>query len=210
MSGVIFGSGATGQTSVYAQIRSLLNGQIGNGSALEAYNQGHWANYVNSTPEDAGAGEYALAVPGYLPAGLYKATFYVPVGGSPASGDTPFATEVFNWDGSNVVGLTSSLNVGKINGSASAAVNLGISCNAMVSGAAAAGTLSTSQITTNLGATVANIYAGRILIFTSGVNAGLACLITAYAVTGGRLTFIAYANQPAPSAPSAADTFIIK
>jgi hypothetical protein len=64
-------------------------------------------------------------------------------------------------------------------------------------------------MTTNLVAAVANIYAGRVIYFTSGVNAGLACLITAYAVTGGRLTFIAFSNQPAPSAPSAADTFLI-
>lgn len=205
---VIFGSGATGQVGVYVQVRSFL-GTIGNGAALEAYNQAHWADYVNSSPEQAGAGEYAFTVPGYLPAGLYKATFYVPLGGSPASGDTPFATEYFSWDGSNVLYLGSSMNVGKINGNATAAVNLALSAGTFVVGAAAAGTLTTSQMTTTLTQTVANILAGRVLIFTSGVNAGLAVLITAYAVTGGRLTFIAYNNQVAPSAPSAADTFII-
>lgn len=209
MSGTIFGSGATGQSGVYAQIRSQVNGQIGNGSALEAYNQAHWSDYVNESPEQAGSGEYALSIPGYLPAGLYKATFYVPLGASPASGDTPFATEPFSWDGANIIGLQSGLNVGAINGSSAAAISLGVSAGAMVRGAAAAGTLSTTQMTTNLSATVANIYAGRVLYFTSGVNAGLAVLITAYVVSGGRLTFIAFNNQPAPSAPSAADTFII-
>lgn len=208
MAGFIFGSGATGQT-VYAQVRSLITGLIGNGVSMEAYNQSHWANYVNSTPENAGAGEYVLSVPGYLPAGRYKTTFYVQNGGSPASGDSPFATEVFDWDGANVIGVGSALNVGAINGSSAAAVNLGKSANAFAVGAAAAGTLTTTQMTTNLAATVANIYAGRTLYFTSGVNAGLAVLITAYAVTGGVLTWIAYNNQPAPSAPSAADTFLI-
>lgn len=208
MAGYIFGSGATGNT-VYVQLRSLLTGLIGNGSAMEAYNQAHWANYVNSTPEDAGAGEYKLTVPGYLPAGRYKSTFFVQAGGSPASGDGAFATELFDWDGANVIYVGSAINVGSINGSASAAVNLAKSANAFVVGAAAAGTLSATQMTTNLGGTVANLYAGRTLYFTSGVNAGLAVLITAYAVTGGKLTFVAYNNQPAPSAPSAADTFLI-
>lgn len=209
MSGTIFASGATGQSNVYAQIRSLSTGLIGNGTAMEAYNQAHWANYVNSAPEQAGSGEYAVIVPGYLPAGRYKATFYVPLGGSAASGDTPFDTEIFDWDGSNVMNVGSALNVGSINGSAPAAVNLGKSANAFAVGAAAAGTLTTSQMSTNLAASVANIYAGRTLYFTSGVNAGLAVLITAYAVTGGVVTFIAYNNQTAPSAPGVGDTFLV-
>ena len=203
MAGYVFGSGATGQSGIYCQIRSLITGLIGNGTSMESYNQAHWSNYVNSTPEDAGAGEYKLTVPGYIPAGIYKATYFLPLGGSPASGDSPFATEIFEWDGANVIYIGSSLNVGSINGSASAAVNLAKSANAFIVGAAAAGTLSTTQMTTNLTGSVANLYSGRTLYFTSGVNAGLACLITAYAVTGGKLTFLAYNNLPAPSAPRA-------
>lgn len=209
MGGYLYASGATGQSGIYAQLRSLLLGTIANGVGLETYNSAHWSDYVNLAPEQTGSGEYELAVPGYLPAGIYKATFFVPLGVSPALGDTPFDTETFSWDGSNILWIGSSLNVGQINGSAPAAVNLALSANAFVVGAAAAGTLSTTQMTTNLSATVTNIYAGRVIYFTSGINAGLACLVTAYAVTGGKLTFIAYNNQPAPSAPSAADTFLI-
>lgn len=208
MSQTMFGSGTPGLLSVYAQIRALADATIANGVALATYSQGSWSDYAISAPEQPGSGEYGVAIPGYLPAGIYKASFFVPVA-SPASGDVKFATEVFDWNGSAIVGCFSALNVGSINGVSAAAVKLAVSAGAMVTGAAAAGTLTTTQMTTNLSATVANIYAGRVLYFTSGVNAGLACLITAYAVSGGRLTFVAYGNSAAPSAPSAADTFII-
>ena len=209
MAGFIFASGATGQSNIYCQLRSLNTGLIANGVGMESYLEGHWTSYVNNTPEQPGSGEYELNVPGYLPAGIYKATFFVPLGGIPAFGDTPFDTETFAWDGANILYLGSSLNVGSINGSATAAVNLGLSANAFVVGSAAAGTLSGTQMTTNLIATVPNIYAGRTLYFTAGVNMGLAMLITGYAVTGGLLTLIAYNNAPAPSAPSVGDTFLV-
>lgn len=209
MGGAIPLFSASGNSLNYAMIRSMRTGQVWNGATMEVWNVAHWATYVVSAPEQAGSGAYIVTPSGSLPADLYQAVLYTPLGGSAASGDTPLETEEFDWDGSNVLGVGSSLNVGKINGSAGAAAALAVSAAAMVTGAAAAGTLSTTQMTTGLVATVANIYAGRVLYFTSGVNAGLACLITAYAVTGGKLTFIAYANLPAPSAPSAADTFII-
>ena len=210
MSGYLLGSAATGLSPVpYFQIRSLTTGQIANGSAMEAYNQSHWSNYVNNTSEQAGSGTYVVGVPGYLPADRYTAKLYLCLGGSPASGDTAVAEYTFDWNGSSIIGIGSAINVGSINGSSVAAANLAISAAAMQTGAAAAGTLSTTVMTTNLAATVANIYAGRLLVFTSGVNIGLVCLITAYAVTGGKLTFIAYGNSGAPSAPSAADTFVI-
>lgn len=202
---------ASGNSSNYAMLRSLTTGKVWNGAAMESWNQSHWATYDVAAPEDAGSGCYVVAVPGALPADLYQAVLYLPAAGdgTPASGDSAQSTEIFDWDGANVSWLGSGVNITKISGSATAADNLESSALAFVKGAAAAGTLSTSQMTTDLGATVADIYAGRVLYFTSGVNAGLVVLITAYAVTGGKLTFIAYGNQSAPSAPSAADTFII-
>jgi hypothetical protein len=208
MSGIVPGFLATG-LNVYANVLSRTDGSRANGAALEAYNVAHWANYVISSPEQSGAGTYVMSIPSYLPAGTYKAIFYLQLGGSPASGDTPIDSEYFDWDGVNLVAIGSGLNVTKINGSSPAAVNLALSANAFAVGAAAAGTLTTSQMTTNLVASVANIYAGRVLYFTSGVNAGLAALVTAYAVTGGKLTFIAYNNLPAPSAPGVGDTFLV-
>lgn len=210
MAGQLLGFGATGQTGLYFQIRSNTTGQIANGVSTEAYNQAHWANYVVSASEQSGSGCYAAGFPGYLVADQYTATLYIQLGGSPASGDTPIWTNsTLAWDGSSLLGNGSPVNVGKINGSSTAASNLATSALQFVLAAAAAGTLTTSQMTTNLPGTVANIYAGRILIFTSGVNTGLACLITAYVVSGGRISFVAYNNGAAPSAPSIGDSFII-
>lgn len=209
MSGILPAFGATGFSGNYQMIRSRTSGQVWNGAAMEVWNIAHWSSYVVSAPEQAGSGCYVAQPPAGLPADIYQYVLYTPLGGSPASGDTPVFDSDFFYDGANIIWLGSGVNIGKINGVAAAAANLAVSANAMVIGAVAAGTLTTTQMTTNLSATVANIYAGRLLLFTSGVNQGLACLITAYAVTGGKLTFIAYGNSPAPSAPSAADTFII-
>lgn len=210
MSGSIPGTGPTGNTA-YCQIMSLADGSMANGVGLEVFNSGHWSDYVNNTPEQAGSGRYILDVPGYLPAGNYYVTYYFETvnPGTPTSGDNPFSTETFSWDGANVISIGSPVNVTQINGSTLAAANLAVSAQALKTGAAVAGTLTNARMTTDLTATVDNIYAGRVLIFTSGANIGLAVLITAYAVTGGQLTFIAYGNLPAPTAPSVDDTFII-
>lgn len=208
MGAVIPAGAASGQT-IYGRIISAADATVANGVGLEAYNSAHWANYVISMTEQSGSGCYILTVPGYLAAGRYFVMPYIQIGGSPTLGDPPIDIIFFDWDGGNAVGVGSALNVGKINGSAPAAVNLSTSALQFVIGAAAAGTLSTTQMTTNLAATVANIYAGRVIYFTSGANAGRVALITAYAVTGGKLTFVAYGNQPITSAPVAADTFLI-
>lgn len=210
MGGVIPAFSGSGNT-VYGQISSGLTGQVGNGSALEVYNPSNWSLYTNAMPEQSGSGRYILTVPGYLPAGRYFVSVFLCTVNAPTPtlGDTPIDFVFFDWDGANVIGVGSSLNVGAIAGSAAAATKLAVGANAQVSGAAAAGTLSSSQMTTNLSATVANQYAGRVLIFTSSVNAGRAVLITAYAVTGGLLTFIGYNNATLATPPSAADTFII-
>lgn len=208
MGGAIPAAAASGQT-VYFQVMRATDAEMANGAGLESYNEAHWGNYVIASPEQTGSGRYVMTVPGYLPAGRYYALPFIQIGGSPAAGDTPIDILQFDWDGGNIVGVTAPLNMGQINGSALAAANLSASAGIMKTGAAAAGTLTTTQMTTGLTDTVPNIYAGRLLLFTSGVNKGLACLITAYAVTGGKLTFISYGNLPAPAAPSIGDTFVI-
>lgn len=209
MGGIIPALQATGNT-LYTIIQDALSGQYFNGSTMENYNLSNIANYCRSNTEDSGSGRFRYTVSGSLPAGRYFASPYVQSGGSPSPAiDTPLDILFFDWDGANIVWLQSGVNISKVNGSAAAAVNLAASAGTAVIGAAAAGTLTTSQMTTNLTATVANTYAGRVLYFTSGANIGFAVLITAYAVTGGRLTVIGYNNLPLPVAPSAADTFII-
>lgn len=210
MGGVIPVGAANGQ-GVYGHFLSALDAEIANGSGLEAFNVSHWANYVVSSAEQSGASRYIITVPGYLPNGRYFCMPYLQLSfpGLPAAGDTPLDILFFDWKDGNVLGFGSATNVGSINGSVQAAVNLGISANNFVNGMAAAGTLTTTRMTTNLPGAQDNLYTGRVLYFTSGANAGKAALITAYSVTGGRLTFVGYNNSPIAVAPSAGDTFQI-
>lgn len=210
MSGIIPVLTATGQTA-YFTFMDMLTGQIWNGAAMEVYNSSHWGNYAIASAEQSGSGRYIVAVPGGLPAGNYWVAPYLETvnPGTPTLGDTPLDLLRLGWDGANIIDIGSGLNVTEINGNAVAAANLALSAATFITGTAAAGTLSNTQMTTNLGVAVANLLAGRVLYFTSGANAKLAVLITGYAVTGGKLTFIGYNNLPAPSAPSAGDTFII-
>lgn len=209
MSGVLPAFGATGNSGNYLMLRSKTSGQVWNGTAMEIWNQSHWGNYVIASPEQAGSGCYVGTPPAGLPADTYQYVMYTPLGGGPASGDNPIFDDDFAYDGANIIWIGSSMNVGKINGSSSAAVALALSANSIIVGAAAAGTLTTSQMTTNLTQPVANIISGAVLIFTSGINAGLRVLVTGYTVAGGLIAFIGYGNAVAPNVPAAGDTFII-
>lgn len=210
MGGVIPALAATGQIS-FTVYMDKVTGFLWTGLTMESFNPSHWSSYAIAAVEQAGSGRYISSIPATLPAGKYWVSPYLQVNpGGPAIGvDTPLDILSLNWDGTNIVDISSALNVGQINGSAVAAAYLALGVQLYVPGAAASGTLTTSQMTTNLTNTIANAYAGRILIFTSGANLGVAALITAYAVSGGKLTFIAYNNLTIPSVPSAADTFII-
>ena len=209
MGGYIPALASSGDT-LYGVLVSQTTGKYWNGSAMESFSGANWATYAVSWPENAGSGNFVLPVPGALPEDAYWVVPYVRVGGSPGLGaDTPLDILRLDWDGGNIIGVGSSLNIGAISGSAAAATALAASANTAVLGAAAAGTLTTTQMTTDLVSAIANVYAGRVVYFTSGANLGRAALITAYAVTGGKLTFVAYNNQPISVAPSVADTFII-
>jgi len=89
---------------------------------------------------------------------------------------------------------------------ATAAANLALACGAagVVTGAAEAGTLSITQMTSDLTEATDDHYIGRVVIWTSGVLLGQASDITDYAGATGLLTYTAVTE-----APSAADAFII-
>lgn len=91
-----------------------------------------------------------------------------------------------------------------LNGSTAAAAQLAKSAATIVSGAAIAGTLSTTQMTTNLTEATDDHYNGRIIIWTSGVLIDQATDITDYDGATKRLTYTAITE-----APTAGDTFII-
>lgn len=85
----------------------------------------------------------------------------------------------------------------KIRGSATAAVNLGGSARCIVLGLAETGTLSTTEMTTDLVESTADHYKDRVLIWYTGALAGQATEVTAYTGTGGKLTYTAVTDSPA-------------
>jgi hypothetical protein len=91
-----------------------------------------------------------------------------------------------------------------ISDSATAADRLETSVLTVVAGQAQTGTLSTTQMTTNLSEATDDHYNGRTLIWTSGNLLNQATNITDYAGSGGLLTFPAVTDIPADG-----DNFII-
>jgi len=87
---------------------------------------------------------------------------------------------------------------------AAAAAKIALSAAGIVNGSAAAGTLSTTQMTTDLTEATNDHYNGRVVIWTSGVLAGQASDITDYDGASKMLTYTAITE-----APSASDTFVI-
>ena len=203
MAGLIDGVLAQGQIA-YAMLWDEVNGIVYNGVGFVSYNQSDWATYAIPLTEKSGSGFYTATFP-VIAAGLYRWIIYVQLGGTPAAGDTPIDTEPFvTWDGTKIFVPSADVNVAKIDSSTAAAQKLRRSADSMLTGAAAAGTLSTTQMTTTLTNAIANSLVGRIVIFTSGTLINQATNITAYNPTGGKLTFSAVTN-----APLAGDTFVI-
>ena len=99
---------------------------------------------------------------------------------------------------------TDTVDVGAIDGSTTAAARLSDSAETMVLGAAITGTLSTTEMSTDLTETTNNHYNGRVIIWKSGVLTDQATNITGYDGTTKVLTFTATTEAPANT-----DTFII-
>ena len=99
---------------------------------------------------------------------------------------------------------TDGVDVTKINGSTEAAQDLSASALTIVRASAVTGTLSTTEMTTDLTEATDDHYNGRIIIWTSGVLKDQATAITDYTGASKKLTFVAITE-----APSNADTFVI-
>jgi hypothetical protein len=106
--------------------------------------------------------------------------------------------------GGAVLAADQAVNATKINGSASAATQLALSAVTIVNGAAITGTLSITQMTTNLTEVTDDHYNGRVIIWTSGVLINQATAITDYVGATKLFTYTATTE-----APSNGDTFII-
>jgi hypothetical protein len=97
-----------------------------------------------------------------------------------------------------------SADVVKINGVAEAAEDLGASAATIVRAAAVTGTLTTTQMSTDLTEATDDHYNGRVIIWTSGPLKDQATNITDYDGTAKILTFTAITEAPANG-----NTFVI-
>jgi hypothetical protein len=113
----------------------------------------------------------------------------------------------------SVGSVTAAVDVGSIAGNAAAAVGLSYSGRAIVAGtafcdadpcAAVAGTLSATQMSTNLTETTDTHFVDRIIIWITGDLAGAVGTIEAY---NGTTKVLTYTSQG--EAPSAGDVFVI-
>lgn len=107
----------------------------------------------------------------------------------------------------STIQIGDSVDVGSINSSTTAAQNLSVSADTMEIGTAVAGTLSTSQMSTDITEATDHHFIGRSIIWTSGVLIKQASVITGYTGWDGSKSIITY--ETVTEAPSASDTFII-
>lgn len=185
----------TGAT-LYAIIHNP-NGQVWNNNTLafENYNSSNWSNYAVPLTEQASSGYYRAAFPSQISGVLTTELCYQQKGGGPAiPGDGPAIAQ----------SQSQGVSLKALNGSIAAAANLSSATASEIPGTAQTGTLSTTQATTSLTQALANAYVGRSLVWLTGALAGVTAGITAYASSGGLLTFTAL-----PVAPSNGDTFLI-
>lgn len=103
-----------------------------------------------------------------------------------------------------LVGGRMDSNVGAVSGSSTAADNLEDGALGVVRGQAAAGTLTTTQFTTNLTEATDDHFNGRSVVWITGVLAGQAATVTDYDGAAKKITTAAMTD-----APSAGDQFVI-
>lgn len=218
MSGYIEAFAASG-LNLYAMVRNQDRQAWNTGIvAFQNWNPSSWTDYALAMTEDTSSGFYSVAVPPAIGAQRLTLLVYQRAGGTPAVGDEPFGNSTGLWDGSKwesgwstqVRSLTTmagvpGVDVAAINGDTAAAVKLAISAGTMISGTAIAGTLSVSQMTTDLTLTTNNILFGRSLIFVGGALDGQSAAISAYVGSTKKITFF----TPITSAPVAGQAFII-
>lgn len=180
--------------SLYAILRAL--GKVWNNvsKVWVTFNPGDWALYAVPLVEDGQSGYYSTELPAEISGVLVTEVIYSQGGGTPSQGDAPPCT----------IGQSQGVAVAAIGDSVDAAQALLDNLGIMGRGAAVAGTLSTSQMTTDLSDTADNIYVPRLIVWTSGALTRKASYVSAYDGATRKLTFSAVAV-----APAIGDKFII-
>jgi hypothetical protein len=173
---------------------------------FEAFNASNWSAYAVPIAEIGvgggnGTGHYYAAYPSQIDLTTIIPTeeIFQQIGGSPVQPTTSGGGDFLIGGGKS-----QGVNVSAIAGNLTATLNMSAAAGSEVRGVAATGVLSQTQMSTNLTATLSGAYAGRVVIWTSGVLTGVAAAIAAYDGSGKILTF-----SPVPAVPSIGDTFVI-
>lgn len=189
------GAGKTGVLSNH--VRFVYIRDVDSSAALTSLNSnGSVGSYTSQSWTEVSAtnmpGVYEFGVPSHA-LSSYHVLMMFTANGSTATGMLPILVEI---------------ELDEIDYRSDSYSKLEASADTIVSGSAVSGTLSTTEMTTNLPSTVDDHYNGRVLIITNGSSTtGLlyqATNITDYDGTTKKLTFTALS-----AAPSSSTTFII-
>lgn len=173
-------------------------------SALHTFNSSQYADFVIGLSDPYNLGVYGGVPPtmalDFKPVDVIFERQFVDdgMGGLTLQAATFGDPAVGNADTTEGVDLFS------IRGGFAAAVNLAASAGTIVVGAAITGTLTDTQMTTNLTDVLDTLYTGRVIIFTSGNLKNMAAVVIGYDATTKKLT---YAKLPV--APVNGDGFVI-
>jgi hypothetical protein len=187
-------TGAPGQT-MYAVVHHP-DGRVWNTltSAWEAFTPANWSLYAVALVEQGSSGYYRGVFPTAIADVLTTEAIYSQAGGSPAMTDAPAVG----------IGQSQGVSLTAVRGDTDSVTNFLLNLGTMRRGAAIAGTLSTTQMTTDLTESLTDLFQGRVLIFTTGALAKRAAYVTAYDGVLKKLTFGSVGQ-----APVAGDEFII-
>jgi hypothetical protein len=106
MAGKFFAQTAPG-LNLYITIRQKPLYTAWNGSTMEAYSSGNYANYdIAVSEEGVNSGTYSVDIPASLPAGVYRVVLKRRVGASPSESDPVMGGDDIVYDGTDVVEIS--------------------------------------------------------------------------------------------------------
>jgi len=181
--------------TIYAIIHHP-DGRVWNDSdeAWEAFNVGNWSLYAIPLAEQGASGYYRADYPAAVAGVLTTEALYLQASTAPNVGDIP----------SIGLGQSQGSAIAAVNDDTVAADNLKKNLKSMAPGKAVAGTLTVTQMTTDLSDTADGVYIGRLVVWTTGALIRRTAYVTAYAGSTRKLTFGAVSV-----APAADDEFLI-
>jgi hypothetical protein len=180
--------------NIYVVIEAL--GQFWNKdtAAWEGYNQANWAHYAIPLSEYVSSGIYSVAYPAGIAAGTLSNDFVYQ-----QNGVTPVLPALPGGDSFLTLMQSQGANVQTIAGDGTAPINMAAAADIIIpNGVVGTGTRTTTSFPTNLTATAAQAYVGRVIAFATGACAGQETNVTASNPTNGVLTVTALTTAPSP------------